>query len=383
MKILDKKALIIGGTSGIGLAIAVKLNEYGYKEIIILGKNKPRCNLTENIIFYEFDITRNCVEDLLKFKDIETLIITVGIGRIIEFNKISNTEIEKVFNTNCISIIKILTLFANKLLLDKHFFCCVVTSISGLVSSPLFSVYSASKASLCKYIEAVNVELEKSGSKNIITNVAPGYIKNTSFYGGETNILALLNIAENILKAMYSREKMYIPNFNNIYKNVLERYSKNPDKFGLESYDYKKRRCSDKSLIKIGYLSGTFDLFHIGHLNLLLKAKKYCDYLVVGVHKDASHKGKITFIPFEERKKIVASIGVVDKVIDSFSEDSDAYNYIKFDYLFVGSDYKGSERFKKYEKYFENKDVKIIYFPYTQSTSSTQLRDALLKLSDN
>lgn len=75
----------------------------------------------------------------------------------------------------------------------------------------------------------------------------------------------------------------------------------------------------------VGYLSGTFDLFHIGHLNLLRRAKQYCDYLVVGVHKDASHKGKTAFIPYEERVEIIRSIGNVGKVIPSEPEDCDIY----------------------------------------------------------
>jgi len=131
--------------------------------------------------------------------------------------------------------------------------------------------------------------------------------------------------------------------------------------------------------MKIGYLSGTFDLFHIGHLNLLERAKTYCDYLVVGVNKNAAHKGKITFIPLEERMRIVGAIGIVDKVIEAFPEDSDAWNEIQYNYLFVGSDYKGSERFNRYEEYFADKDVEIIYFPYTQGTSSSKLREVLDK----
>lgn len=105
--------------------------------------------------------------------------------------------------------------------------------------------------------------------------------------------------------------------------------------------------------------------------------KLYCDYLVVGVHPNAKHKNKNTFIPFEERKRIVSAIDVVDEVIESLPEDNDVWKYIKYDFLFVGSDYKGSERFKKYEEYFKDKPVKIIYFPYTKGTSSTELRKIL------
>ena len=109
-------------------------------------------------------------------------------------------------------------------------------------------------------------------------------------------------------------------------------------------------------------------------MNLLEHAKKQCDYLIVGVHKDASHKGIDTFIPFEERMRIVGCCKCVDKVVTSCPEDSDAWDRWHFDRLFVGSDYKGTERFIRYEKYFEDKGVEIIYFPYTQGISSTKIR---------
>ena len=180
---------------------------------------------------------------------------------------------------------------------------------------------------------------------------------------------------------MVARQTLWIPHYEEVFRGVLERYHDDPRKFGLESFDYKMAsgRTSSKPQLKIGYLSGTFDLFHIGHLNLLRNAKQHCDYLVVGVHKDASHKGKKAFIPFEERMDIVRSIKYVDKVIPSEKEDCDVYlkGIVKYDYLFVGSDYKGSERFNRYEQIFAGTDVKIVYFPYTTGTSSTQLRDAL------
>jgi glycerol-3-phosphate cytidylyltransferase len=124
----------------------------------------------------------------------------------------------------------------------------------------------------------------------------------------------------------------------------------------------------------VGYLSGTFDLFHVGHLNLLQNARALCDYLAVGINKDATHKGKRVFIPFEERLKIVQSIRYVDRAIPAPPEDSDAYGEIRYDCLFVGDDYKNSERFNRYEAFFKNTRVKIIYLPYTQHTSSSELR---------
>ena len=139
----------------------------------------------------------------------------------------------------------------------------------------------------------------------------------------------------------------------------------------------KSGRFNDKYKGCIGYLSGTFDLFHIGHLNLLRNAKKQCDYLVVGVHPDASHKGKVTYISFEERREIVASIKYVDEVITSMPEDSDVWEKIHYNKLFVGSDYKGTERFNRYEEFFRDKDVQIVYFPYTKGICSTKIRDQI------
>ena len=115
------------------------------------------------------------------------------------------------------------------------------------------------------------------------------------------------------------------------------------------------RLNADNLKMKVGYLSGTFDLFHMGHLNLLKRAKEQCDYLIVGVHPNAAHKGKKTYISFEERLEIVQSIKYVDKAIESLPEDNEVWNMYHYDKLFVGSDYKGTDRFKAYEKYFEDK----------------------------
>ena len=128
-----------------------------------------------------------------------------------------------------------------------------------------------------------------------------------------------------------------------------------------------------------GYLSGTFDLFHVGHLNLIKRAREQCSHLTVGVHLDGNWKGKETFIPFEERIQIIGAISYVDSVIRSFAEDSDAWKRVGYEKLFVGSDYEGSERFKRYEGFFSDKEVEIVYLPYTDHTSSTKLRALIEK----
>ena len=130
----------------------------------------------------------------------------------------------------------------------------------------------------------------------------------------------------------------------------------------------------------IGYMSGTFDLFHIGHLNILRKARAHCDFLIVGVHESGAWKGKETFIPFEERLDIVGAIKYVDQAVKSYLEDIDAIEKHGISKLFVGSDYVGSNRFERYEKICSGSNVEIVYFSYTSSTSSSQLRSALRKL---
>jgi glycerol-3-phosphate cytidylyltransferase len=264
---------------------------------------------------------------------------------------------------------------------DMPFYCAVMGSIAGLISSPMFAVYGATKAAVCKLVESLNIELEAAGTPNRILNISPGSIKGTKFSGGDNDLQQTAPLASDILDRTFQRDVLFIPEYEQVFKGVLARYQQDAHQFGLESYGYKQAsgRIGGKPQVKVGYLSGTFDLFHIGHLNLMKRAKACCDYLVVGVHKDASHKGKETFISFEERVEIVKSIEYVDKVISAPPEDVDAYPEVKYDYLFVGSDYEGSERFKRYEAYFEDKAVEIIYFPYTKGTSSTQLRNRIDK----
>ena len=136
----------------------------------------------------------------------------------------------------------------------------------------------------------------------------------------------------------------------------------------------------------IGYTSGVFDLFHIGHLNLLKNAKGLCDKLIVGVTVDAlvKYKHKNSVIPFEERIEIVRNIKCVDAAIPQ--EDLDKFKMwekIKFDVLFVGDDWYQSPRWKALEQKFKKVGVRIIYFPYTKGTSSTLLNETLKKMRNS
>ena len=134
----------------------------------------------------------------------------------------------------------------------------------------------------------------------------------------------------------------------------------------------------------IGYTTGVFDLFHVGHLNILKRAKELCDYLIVGVTTDelVSYKNTKAIIPYDERTKIVESIRYVDKVVPQENMDKlKAWETHKFDIMFVGSDWKGTEKWNEYEKQLGKVGVKIVYFPYTKGTSSTKLKEALDNLS--
>lgn len=134
---------------------------------------------------------------------------------------------------------------------------------------------------------------------------------------------------------------------------------------------------------KIGYTTGVFDLFHIGHLNLLKNAKGMCDKLVVGVSSDklVEYKNKKSVIPFEERIEIVRNIKFVDAVIPQNDMDKfSIWKKIKFDIMFVGDDWFNTEKWNDLEKKFNEVGVKIVYFPYTKGVSSTLINDTLLNL---
>ncbi|MBR7065387.1 MAG: adenylyltransferase/cytidyltransferase family protein [Prevotella sp.] len=130
----------------------------------------------------------------------------------------------------------------------------------------------------------------------------------------------------------------------------------------------------------IGYTTGVYDLFHIGHLNLMKNAKGMCDKLIVGVTVDelVAYKGKKAMIPFEDRIEIVRSIKYVDAAVPQYDMNKlEACKKLGASYLFVGDDWYGTEKWKAYEKEFAAEGIKIIYFPYTKGISSTQISKAL------
>lgn len=133
----------------------------------------------------------------------------------------------------------------------------------------------------------------------------------------------------------------------------------------------------------IGYTTGVYDMFHIGHLNILQRAKEQCDYLIVGVSTDelVQHdKNKIPIIPFENRCKIVEAIKYVDKVIPQINKDKfEVWKKLHFHKMFVGSDWQGTPQWNEYEKEFSQVGVEIVYLSHTEGISSTILRKKIIK----
>ena len=136
----------------------------------------------------------------------------------------------------------------------------------------------------------------------------------------------------------------------------------------------------------IGYTSGVFDLFHIGHLNVLRNAKTYCNKLIVGVTDDelVRYKNKKSVIPFVERIEIVKHIDFVDEVVcQSDMNKMSMWRKLKFDVMFVGDDWKGTDKWNNIEEQFSKINVDLIYFPYTKGTSSTLINSTLENLRKN
>lgn len=236
-----KRVLIVGGVSGIGLSIANILQErQDIERIYIVDKNPLNEEYkNEKTDSFVFDLTNEDYSFFDRFKDIDSLIITAGFAKLSLFNDLSEEYIVNSFKVNSIAPIRIIKHFYDKLQADKDFYCGVMVSISGFLSSPFYSVYAATKASLRIFIESINVELTKAGSSNRVLNVSPGTIKGTSFNGGKTDLNLTKELAEEIIQHVENKDDLFIPQYEEVFKHVLERYHKDFRQEGLHSYDYK------------------------------------------------------------------------------------------------------------------------------------------------
>lgn len=243
-----RKALVAGGANGIGLCIATELaKRQEIEKVYIVDKaSLSKEYMNPKFEAYEFDLTSEDYSIFDRFMDIDTLIITAGFGRLALFKDIDENHIVSSFNVNTIATLRILKHFYNKLDSKEDFYCGVMVSIAGFMSSPFFSIYAATKAALKVFIESVNVELLETGTSNRILNVSPGKINGTNFYKKGGNDVDLNSgLANEIIAKMENKEDLFIPQYEEIYKNVLQRYHDDFRKEGQHSYEYKLQRIKN------------------------------------------------------------------------------------------------------------------------------------------
>lgn len=236
-----KRALVVGGANGIGLSIATELAaREDIEKVYIVDKAAISSEfMNPKFEWQQFDLTQEDYSIFDKFQDIDTLMITAGFGRLALFKDVEENMIPLSFNVNTIPVMRIIKRFYSKLEAQEDFYCGVMVSIAGFMSSPFFSIYAATKAALKVFIESVNVELLKGGSKNQILNVSPGSLKGTSFTNSKTDLGVTAPMAQVIISEMEKKNDLFIPQYEEVFKHVLARYHEDFRKEGSHSYDYK------------------------------------------------------------------------------------------------------------------------------------------------
>ncbi len=236
-----KRILIVGGANGIGLSMAKVLTSRDSTEkVFIIDKASLAEEYKEDKIeSFQFDLTSEDYSIFDRFQDIDGLIITAGFGKLALFEDIDEKMIPLYFNVNTVAVIRVIKHFYYKMLSKTDFYCGVMVSIAGFMSSPFLSLYGATKAALKIFIESVNVELEKAGSSNRILNVSSGSIKGTSFNQGKTDLSVIASLADEIIEHIENKDDLFIPKYEEVFKEVLARYHKDFRAEGRHSYDYK------------------------------------------------------------------------------------------------------------------------------------------------
>lgn len=236
-----KRILVVGGANGIGLAIAHEMANRESTEKVYVVDKAPLMEeyVHSKIQSFQFDLTNEDYSFFDRFDDIDALMITAGFGKLALFKDVPENYIMNSFNINTIPVLRLLHRFYGKLEMKEDFYCGVMVSIAGFMSSPFFAVYGATKAALKIFIESVNVELKKAGSPNCILNVSPGSIKGTGFNAGKTDIGLLQSLVDQILNNLEAKNDLFIPLYDEVYQTVLQRYYEDFRKEGEHSYDYK------------------------------------------------------------------------------------------------------------------------------------------------
>ena len=236
-----KRLLVVGGANGIGLAIATEAAQKSECEkVYIVDKAQvaPE-NMNDKFECFQFDLTAEDYSFFGQFNNIDSLMITAGFGMLALFKDVPESHITSSFTVNSVAPIRVVHHFIDKLQGKEDFFCGIMVSIACFMSSPFFAVYGATKAALKIFIESVNVELEQGGSSNRILNVSPGSIKGTSFNNGKTDLAATEPLAKEIISHLEAKDDLFIPQYEEIFKQVLERYQADFREEGRHSYEYK------------------------------------------------------------------------------------------------------------------------------------------------
>lgn len=235
------RILVVGGANGIGLSIATELAKRDTVEKVYIVDKAPLAKEYSHPKFNacQFDLTEKDYSFFDRFSDINALMITAGFGKLALFKDVPDSYITDSFNVNTIPSLRLVHKFYGKLEAQVDFYCGVMVSIAGFMSSPFFAIYGATKAALKIFIESVNVELKKGGSTNRILNVSPGSLKGTSFSAGETDLTVTAPMAYSIIQHLEAKDDLFIPQYEDVFKEVLLRYNVDFRAEGEHSYDYK------------------------------------------------------------------------------------------------------------------------------------------------
>lgn len=236
-----RRILVVGGANGIGLALATELAAREETERVYVVDKAPleACYEHPKIDSFLFDLTNEDYSFFNQFDDIDSLLVTAGFGHLSLFKDVQEQYIVNSFKVNTLSVLRLVHRFYKKIESQEDFYCGVMVSISGFMSSPFFAVYSASKAALKIFIESINVELEKAGVSNRILNVSPGSVKGTSFSHGKTDLALVRPLVLEIINHLERKDDLFIPQYEEVFKEVLARYQQDFREEGRRSYDYK------------------------------------------------------------------------------------------------------------------------------------------------
>lgn len=232
-----KGAMVVGGSNGIGLAMTMILSQYC--DVYVADKVAPSIEVPDNVHYIAIDLTAKDYSALDEVRNIDKLIITAGFGKLALFEDYSEELLRTMMDVNATGVMRIVQRYYNQIHSNENFYTGIMVSIAGFMSSPFFAVYGASKAALKIFIESLNVELLKAGFTNQILNVSAGSIKGTSFNGDGTDLSVVVPFAEEILTRIMNKEDLFIDKYEEVFKEVLERYHKDFRAEGAHSYDYK------------------------------------------------------------------------------------------------------------------------------------------------